>query len=125
MTVPIWSQRCAGAYPTFDGRFHYLMQLTGGEIGRHRSGGFDGPVLKCALAYVAVSGFEQTDRGRRRVANGQVWFGLDEGATFAPPVRISTPLSAGGAVIRLTSWRRAEIEVEPTPTQDPGTAPPR
>ncbi len=111
------SQRCAGTYPTFDGRFHYLMQLTGGETGRYRSGGFSGPVLKCGLAYVAVSGFEQTDRGRRRVANGQIWFALDEDASFAPPVRISTPLSAGGAVIRLTSWRRAEVTVETTETE--------
>ncbi len=110
------SQRCAGAYPTFDGRFHYLMQLTGGETGRYRGGGFSGVVLKCALAYVAVAGFEQTDRGRRRVTNGQIWFALEEGASFAPPVRISTPLSAGGAVIRLTSWRRAEVSVDETAT---------
>jgi hypothetical protein len=32
--------------------------------------------------------------------------------SFAPPVRISTPLSAGAATIRLASFRRARVEVE-------------
>jgi Protein of unknown function (DUF3108) len=106
------TRRCAGAYPTFDGRFHYLLELAGGEIDEFRGGGYRGEVLKCALAYIAIAGFEPRDAGRRRIPHGEVWFALAPGAAFAPPVRISTPLSAGGAVVRLTSWRRAEVTID-------------
>lgn len=106
------SRRCSGSYPTFDGRFHYLLELGGGDIDRFRGGGFEGQVLKCSLAYIAVAGFEQRDRGRRRIPRGQVWFALMPDTSFAPPVRISTPMSAGGAVIRLDSFRRAQVSVE-------------
>jgi Protein of unknown function (DUF3108) len=113
------TQRCAGAYPTFDGRFHYLLELAGGELDRFDSGGFEGRVLKCALAYIAVSGFERRDAGRRRIPHGEVWFALAENARFAPPVRIQTPLSAGGAVVRLTSWRRVVVQIEDAPMTEP------
>ncbi|MGE0597013.1 MAG: DUF3108 domain-containing protein [Hyphomonadaceae bacterium] len=106
------SRRCAGAYPTFDGRFHYLMELSGrGEIDDFDGGGYDGPILKCSLAYIAVAGYERSDRGRRRIPHAEIWFALPEGARFAPPVRIATPLAAGGATIRLSSWRRAEVQI--------------
>ncbi|MDX2275194.1 MAG: DUF3108 domain-containing protein [Hyphomonadaceae bacterium] len=104
------TQRCSGAYPTFDGRFHYIMSLGDGGVERYRGGGFEGDVLECELIYSAISGFEQTDNGRRRITQGRIWFALGDPA-FAPPVRISTPLSAGGAVIRLTDWRRVEVTV--------------
>jgi hypothetical protein len=48
------SRRCEGSYPTFDGRFHYLLQLGGGDIDAYDSGGFEGDVLKCS-SYIAVS----------------------------------------------------------------------
>lgn len=114
------SRRCEGSYPTFDGRFHYLLQLSDGDIDDYEGGGFEGEVLKCSLTYIAVSGFNRRDRGRRRLPEGQIWFALMPDTTFAPPVRISTPLSAGGATIRLASWRRARVDVQytsDTPTQ--------
>ncbi len=110
------TRRCAGAYPTFDGRFHYLLELAGGEIDNADVGPYEGEVLKCALAYIAVSGFEPRDAGRRRIPHGEVWFALMPDTSFAPPVRISTPLSAGGAVIRLAHLRRSHIVVEPEDT---------
>ncbi len=106
------TRRCSGSYPTFDGRFHYVMELSGGEIDDFDGGGYEGDVLKCRLAYIAVSGFERSDRGRRRIPQGAVWFALAPDTLFAPPVRISTPMSAGGAVIRLASWRRASVEID-------------
>lgn len=108
------SRRCEGSYPTYDGRFHYLLQLSGGDIDDYEGGGYEGDVLKCTLTYVAVSGFNQRDQGRRRIPEGQVWFALMPDTTFAPPLRISTPLSAGGATIRLASFRRARVDVEYT-----------
>lgn len=108
------SRRCSGVYPTFDGRFHYLMELAGGEIDQFDGGGYEGEVLKCSLAYIAVAGYERRDAGRRRIPHGEVWFALMPDTAFAPPVRITTPLSAGGAVIRLDSFRRARVDIELT-----------
>lgn len=110
------TRRCSGSYPTFDGRFHYLMELAGGEIDDFRGGGYEGDVLKCSLAYIAVAGFEARDAGRRRIPHGEVWFALMPDTTFAPPVRISTPISAGGAVIRLASFHRTRVDVQLTAT---------
>ncbi|MEQ1818166.1 MAG: DUF3108 domain-containing protein [Terricaulis sp.] len=109
------SRRCEGTYPTFDGRFHYLLQLSDGDIDAFEGGGYEGQVLKCKLAYIAVSGFNPRDEGRRRIPEGQIWFALMPDTTFAPPVRISTPLSAGGATIRLASFRRARVDVQYAP----------
>ncbi|MGH6951560.1 MAG: DUF3108 domain-containing protein, partial [Vitreimonas sp.] len=50
------TRRCAGAYPTFDGRFYYLLELAGGDIDRFDDAGYEGDVLKCSLAYIAVAG---------------------------------------------------------------------
>jgi hypothetical protein len=69
-------------------------------------------VLKCALAYIAVAGFEPGDAGRRRIPHGEIWFALMADTSFAPPLRIATPLSAGGAVIRLARFRRARVGVD-------------
>jgi len=44
------TRRCSGAYPTFDGRFHYLLELAGGEIDNFDDAGYEGRVLKCSLA---------------------------------------------------------------------------
>lgn len=107
------TRRCAGSYPTFDGRFHYLLELSGGRIDHYDHAGYDGAVLKCSMSYIAVSGFEARDAGRRRVPRGEVWFALAPDSRFAPPVHISTPLSAGGAVIRLTHFRRVHVDISP------------
>lgn len=112
------TRRCAGAYPTFDGRFHYLLELAGGEIGRFDDAGYEGEVLKCALAYIAVSGFERRDAGRRRIPHGEAWFALAPDSTFAPPVRITTPWPQR-AVVRLTSWRRAQVDIDYTQAAAP------
>ncbi|MEZ5995753.1 MAG: DUF3108 domain-containing protein [Hyphomonadaceae bacterium] len=113
------SRSCEGAYPTFDGRFHYVLELGGGDVDHFAGGGYEGEVLKCTLSYIAVSGYEAQDSGRRRIPRGQVWFALAPGATFAPPVRVSTPLSAGGATIRLASFRRAQVDVQYTSSTAP------
>ncbi len=112
------TRRCAGAYPTFDGRFHYLLELAGGEIGRFDDAGYEGDVLKCALAYIAVSGFERRDAGRRRIPHGEAWFALAPDTLFATPVRITTPWPQR-AVVRLTSWRRAQVEIDYTQATPP------
>jgi hypothetical protein len=113
------SRRCSGAYPTFDGRFDYLLEQAGGEVDDFDDAGYEGEVLKCSLAYIAVAGFQPRDAGRRRIPHGEVWFALMPDTTFAPVVRISTPLSAGAATIRLASFRRAEVDVQTTAATAP------
>jgi len=97
------TRTCAGDYDTFDGRFHYRLELRPGRYReRVRGGGYDGPVMQCRLRYVPVSGFEATDSGRRnRIPVGEIWFALIDGAEFAPPVRAFTPLPIGRAGVRL------------------------
>jgi hypothetical protein len=110
-------QRCQGSYPTFDGRFYYRLELSGGGRGHFDSAGYDGEVLKCSMAYVAVAGFEGTDSwGHRRIPQGEIWFALAPNSRFAPPVRVTTPLSAGAAVVRLTHWRRVMVDIQDTDT---------
>lgn len=106
------TRRCSGVYPTFDGRFYYLLELGGGEVDRFNDAGYRGDVLRCSMAYIAVAGFERRDAGRRRIPHGQVWFALMPDTSFAPPVRVSTPISAGGAVVRLASFQRARVELD-------------
>lgn len=107
------TQRCAGSYPTFDGRFHYVLELSEGERDAFRGGGYEGEVLKCTLTYRAVAGFERSDAGRRRLPRGEIWFALMPDTRFAPPVRINLPLSAGGASVRLNSFNRAIVNIAP------------
>lgn len=115
-------QRCEGSYPTFDGRFYYLLQLSGGRVGHFDSAGYDGDVLRCSMAYIAVAGFENTDSwGHRRIPQGEIWFALAPNSRFAPPVRVTTPLSAGAAVVRLTHWRRVEVDIQEAPPAQPLT----
>lgn len=108
------TRRCAGDYDTFDGRFHYRLELRPGRYReRLRDGGYDGPVMQCRLRYIPVAGFERRDGGRRnRIPVGEIWFALIEGAPFAPPVRAFTPLPIGRAGLNLRRIIRPEARVE-------------
>ncbi len=107
------SRQCAGAFPTFDGRFHYRLELSGGRVTRFDDGGFEGQVLRCAFAYVPVAGFEREDGGGSgRIPRGEMWFALVEGDTFAPPVRVSSPLPLGEVAIVLRRMRRGVITLD-------------
>lgn len=112
------TRRCAGAYPTFDGRFHYLLEIADGQIESFDDAGYQGDVLKCSLAYVAVAGYEPRDAGRTRIPHGEVWFALMPDSNFAPVVRITTPWPRR-AVIRLTEFRRARVDVQYTSAPTP------
>ncbi len=89
------SRRCEGSYPTFDGRFHYRLDLSRGEIDDFEGGGFEGQVLKCRMDYVAVAGFERRDRAAA-APYGEVWFALAPIPTS--PRRCGSP--------RPLRWRR-------------------
>ncbi|MGE0044238.1 MAG: DUF3108 domain-containing protein [Hyphomonadaceae bacterium] len=106
------TQRCASDYLVFDGRFHYRLELRGGQRRRVDDSGYDGPALRCRLRYIPVAGFEPSDGGRRnRIPEGEIWFALIDGALFAPPVRAETPLPLGSAGLRLTRFSRPVVNV--------------
>jgi hypothetical protein len=113
MAVDVGRARtCSGAYATFDGRFHYDLVLSGGDRDRYDSGGYDGPVLKCKLAYVPKAGFNPRKKNERlRIPQGEVWFALIEGETIAPPVRALVPMPVGKAGISLERFRRVRVEI--------------
>lgn len=107
------ARQCAGTFPTFDGRFHYQLELSGGRVTRFDDGGFEGQVLRCRLRYIPVAGFERDDGGRAgRVPSGEMWFALIEGDTFAPPVRVSTGLPLGEVALVLRELRRTALVIE-------------
>lgn len=106
------TRRCNADYPTFDGRFHYRLELRGGRADHVEAGGYDGPTLHCRMRYVAVAGFERGDGGRRRTPEGDIWFALVDDAIMAPPVRIRLPMGIARAHIALSQWRRPEVEID-------------
>ncbi len=107
------TRACAGDYLTFDGRFHYRLEVRGGEVRRVDDLGYDGPALRCRLRYVPVAGFEPNDNGRRvRIPEGEIWFALIEGSNFAPPVRASAPLPIGRAGLQLIRMTRPDVRLE-------------
>ncbi len=113
MAVDVQRTRtCNADYPTFDGRWHYMLQLRGGSRDRVDSGGYEGPALRCRMRYVPVAGFEAGDGGRRRIPEGDIWFALVEGASLAPPVRIRLPMGVARAHIALARWRRPSVEID-------------
>jgi len=124
------TRTCAGAYATFDGLTRYDLVLSGGEIRRFDSGGFEGRALRCRLRYVQLRGFNLSKHNeRRRLPEGEIWFALAEDSHVAPPVRVTIPTPFGRVGVHLTKWRRASVEVitepvpEPFPEPVPGAAP--
>jgi hypothetical protein len=106
------NRRCDGVFPTFDGRFHYRLSLSGGRVARFREGGYDGPALRCTLRFEPVAGYERDEGGDGGTpARGEIWFALLDDSAFAPPLRVTAPLPLGGASISLLSWRRPEVVV--------------
>lgn len=117
------TQRCAGSYPTFDGRFRYDLILTGGTRGRYDRGGYEGPVLKCRMRYVQVAGYDlRNENERRRLPEGEIWFALVADSNIAPPVRVEMPAPVGSAVISLKKWRRAFVTVLEPDLERPASA---
>ena len=101
---------CAGAYPTFDGRFRYDLILRIEGRGRHQGGGYDGPVLKCKMRYTPVSGYDTPGQMSKRIPEGEIWFALD-GGQIAAPIKVTAPLPLGHAAIRLTGYSRPRVDV--------------
>ncbi|MFZ4121021.1 MAG: hypothetical protein ACOYKM_05090 [Caulobacterales bacterium] len=107
------SRRCEGTFATFDGRFHYLLRLSGGRADTLRSDAYRGPVLRCTLQYVPVAGFEAQDGGGSgRVPTGEMWFALTDDPGFAPPLRVTVPLPLGEVGLYLSTLRRGSVALD-------------
>jgi hypothetical protein len=103
--------RCDGTTRVFDGRYIYDLSLRREGEDRHRGGGYDGRVLKCKMRQVRIAGYRVPSDLKKRLPEGEIWFALDTGAAFAPPVRVSAPLPLGHATIRLAKMQKASVAV--------------
>ena len=115
------THKCDGAFDTFDGRFLYELTFSGGKEAAYRTDGYDGQVIKCIVHYNPIAGYEPKNArdSRKKTPKAEMWFALTDNPDFAPPVRMILPLGLGNASIVLTSWRKAQVEIddgEATPT---------
>jgi len=100
------TRRCRGNYLTFDGRWLYRIEVSGGERQTLQHGAYRGPALRCRVHYVPVAGFTAQDQGYRDPPPpGSVWFALLDDHRFAPPVRAAMPLPLGTAMLTVSSWQ--------------------
>jgi hypothetical protein len=108
------THKCQGAFDTFDGRFLYELTFSGGKEAPYRTDGYDGRVIKCIVHYNPIAGYEPKNarESRKKTPKAEMWFALTDNPDFAPPVRMILPLGLGSASIVLTSWRRAQVEVD-------------
>ncbi|MGE3303681.1 MAG: hypothetical protein AB7M12_11265 [Hyphomonadaceae bacterium] len=114
MSIDAQQQRaCSGVYPVFDGRYYYLLSLAGGDVAQFDDGGYDGPILRCALIYEPIAGYDERQQRKRRMRtrNGEIWFALTGGSLVAPPVRVVFPTPAGRTELTLSAWRRFTVDV--------------
>lgn len=99
------ARACEGAVLVFDGRQHYRLAVAARGQGSFNGGGYTGPALNCLFRYEPISGFNAGfDRSRIPVADA--WFGLSEGSSFAPPLRLTVPTPVGSARVELRSYER-------------------
>jgi hypothetical protein len=111
---------CAGDFPVFDGRFHYRLELRPEGPGTLRSEAYEGPVMKCKLRYVQVSGYDfGRENERRRVPQGEIWFAQIAGLPFAPPVKMNVPLPVGSAGLHLRSMKKPTITMDTVDVEAP------
>lgn len=108
------SRRCSGAFPVFDGRMHYTLTLTeAGFVRRHQQGGYDGPALRCRMRLTPVAGYDADEaKEARGWPAAEIWFGLVDGATFAPPVHVQIPFAVGDVSLTLRTYRHPSVEVQ-------------
>lgn len=106
------NKACRGSYLTFDGRYLYTLDLGGGRREEYDDGGYEGDALHCTVRYTAIAGFGADDEDdAESLPVGDIWFALPPHARLAPPVRASIPLPMGRAGLRLTQYRRVEIDI--------------
>lgn len=106
-------RRCTGAFPVFDGKYNYTLTLSdAGFVRRHLEGGYDGPAVRCRMRLTPVSGYDADElREARGWPAAEIWFGLMDGARFAPPVHARIPFAIGDVQLRLRAFRRPEVDV--------------
>jgi hypothetical protein len=104
---------CVGAYPVFDGKLYYILSLSpAGPARRHIQGGYDGMALACRMRLMPMSGYEPDEaKEARGWPAAELWFGLIEGASFAPPVHVRIPFALGDVSLTLKSFRRPEVAI--------------
>jgi hypothetical protein len=99
------ARACRGSVLVFDGRQHYRLAVAPNSQGTFNGGGYNGPAVSCQFRYEPIAGFSD-NFDRSRVPAAEAWFALPEGASFAPPLRITVPTPLGQAQLDLRSYER-------------------
>lgn len=99
------ARACRGSVLVFDGRQHYRLAVAPRSQGNFNGGGYNGPAVSCQFRYEPIAGFSD-NFDRSRVPMAEAWFALPEGASFAPPLRITVPTPLGEAQLDLRSYER-------------------
>lgn len=100
------ARNCRGSVLVFDGRQHYRLSVSPLARGRYNGGGYDGPAVQCNFRYEPIAGFgAEFDRSAVPVA--RAWFGLPEGAAFAPPLQLISPTPVGEGQLNLSGYARS------------------
>lgn len=99
------ARACRGAVLVYDGKQHYRLSVIPRGQGRFNGGGYSGPALNCTMRYTPISGFA-TDFNRSNIPAADMWFALQEGSTFAAPLRLTVQTPLGAAQLDLRSYER-------------------
>lgn len=100
------ARACNGSVLVFDGRQHYRLAVSARSQGNFNGGGYNGPAVNCQFRYEPVAGFS-ANFNRSNIPVADAWFALPEGASFAPPVRLTVPTPLGSAQLDLRGFERA------------------
>jgi Protein of unknown function (DUF3108) len=95
---------CDARVAVFDGRHRYDLVMTPIGAGNVRVAGYSGPVMRCALRYVPIAGYNPTRANERReIPTGEIQFAPPASAGgFSYPVRVRVPTPVGMASLTLT-----------------------
>lgn len=99
------ARACQGSVLAFDGRGHYRLSVTPKSQGNFNGGGYNGPAVSCNFRYEPIAGFTMTAQERARIPVAEAWFGLPQGASFAPPLRLTVPTPVGDAQLDLRGYQ--------------------
>jgi hypothetical protein len=96
------TKSCDGRFRVFDGRYIYDLMLRAAGEGAYALGERRIPVVKCRLQQRRVAGYRRPEDLQKMLPEAEIWFAADM-APIALPVRVSSRLPLGVAVIKATA----------------------
>ena len=105
---PVSREACNAAFPIFDGRMRYDLQLEFKRMDVSRAEkGYRGPVVVCAVYFTPVSGYipgRYTIKYLAAQRNMEVWFAPIAGTRMLVPYKMVVPTTLGTATLEATQF---------------------